>query len=141
MIGLASRDVRFYLGTMSEVVSVATNRVPDRVALSNDGVTFDPRNQGKLTYILSSMLLPALEKSFVKEADCLVAVTAADAALAVEAYRVDHDGRLPESLAELVPRYFEHVPLDPLTEKPLSLAPAAIGYDIVGSGPVFTVHR
>jgi hypothetical protein len=140
MSGLADRDVRFYLGAMGAAVSVATNSVPDRVALMSNAANFNPKTHGRL-YIMSSLLLPALDKAFVKESQCLVAIAAADAALAVEAYRAEHAGRLPDSLADLVPRYFEHVPLDPLTEKPFSLAPAAIGYAIIGNGPVFTVRR
>jgi hypothetical protein len=141
MSGLASRDVRFYLSTMSTVVSTSTNRVPNRIALSNNGTTFNPRNQGNVSYILSSMLLPALDKAFIKEADCLTAIAAADTALAVEAWRAANAGRIPDSLADLVPEFFPEAPVDPATEKPLSIVSAATGYAIHGSGPLFTVRR
>jgi hypothetical protein len=140
MAGLVDRDTRFYLQTMSRVIATSTNSVRERVALANDGKAFDPSAHGKL-YLFSSLLLPALEKAFVKEADCLTAIAAADAALAVEAWRAANAGRIPDSLADLVPEFFPEAPVDPATEKPLSIVPAATGYAIHGSGPLFTVRR
>ena len=140
MSGLADRDAIFYLATLNTVVKVATNRIPERVALANDATTFNPRSHGRF-YILSSMLLPALNKPLLKEADCLTAIAAADAALAVEAFRANNAGRIPNSLSELVPVYFSEVPIDPATEKPLTIVLAPVGYAIHGNGPLFTVRR
>ncbi len=140
MSGLADRDMAFYLRKMNTVVTVATNSIPKRVALANDPATFDPGSHKKF-YILSSMLLPALNKALLKEADCLTAIAAADAALALEAFRADNSGRIPSSLSELVPVYFREVPIDPATEKPLTIFPASTGYVIHGAGPLFTVRR
>ena len=48
----------------------------------------------------------------------------AAAALAVRWYAVEHDGRLPASLEELVPRYLPAVPLDPMAKgRPLGYSP------------------
>lgn len=140
MSGLADRDMAFYLRTMNTVVTVATNSIPERVALANDPTTFDPGSHGKL-YLLSSMLLPAMDKALLKEADCLTAIAAADSALAVEAFRADNSGRIPSSLSELVPVYLSEVPIDPATEKPLTIVLASAGYAIHGNGPLFTVRR
>ena len=140
MSGFADRDVKFYLGPMNAAVAAGTNSVRNRVAFATDGNTFPPRSQSQF-YIFSSMLLPALERAFVKEADCLTALAAADAALAVEAFRADNSGRLPGSLRELVPAYFAEIPIDPATERPLALVPGAVGYAIHANGPVFSVRR
>jgi hypothetical protein len=140
MTGLADRDAKFYLQTMNRIISTSTNSVRERVMLAKDGRTLNPRTHGKF-HLFSSMLLPTLEKALVKEADCLTAIAAADAALAVEAWRAANEGRIPDSLADLVPEFFPEAPVDPATEKPLSIAPAATGYAIHGSGPLFTVHR
>jgi hypothetical protein len=43
---------------------------------------------------------------------------AADAAIAIERYRLRHN-RLPAQLAELVPEFLPAVPLDPFDGKPL----------------------
>jgi len=140
MTGLVDRDAKFYLQTMNRVISTSTNSVPDRVALANNSNAFDPSAQGSL-YLFSSMLLPALEKAMLKETDCLTALAAADAALAVEAWRAVHEGRLPDSLADLVPEFFPEVPVDPATTKPLTIVPTATSYAIHGNGPLFTVRR
>jgi hypothetical protein len=140
MTGQADRDTVFYLQTMGRIINSSTNSVHERVALANDGKTFNPRAHGKL-YLFSSMLLPALEKALVKEVDCLTAIAAADTALAVEAWRAANAGRIPDSLADLVPEFFPEAPVDPATEKPLTIVPAATGYAIHGSGPLFTVRR
>jgi hypothetical protein len=139
MTGLADSDTRFYLNSLNAYVAAGTNSGPNRLALANDR-TLDPRAQGKFA-IFSNLLMPALGRAFDKEAQCLTAMAAAETALAVEAYRADHQGELPETLDELVPAYFETTPVDPATEKPLSLVPNAIGYAIHASGPVFTVRR
>lgn len=140
MAGLADRDVAFYLRTMNRVIGTSTNSVRERVALANDGKAFDPSAHGKL-YFFSSILLPPLERALVWEADCLTAIAAADAALAVEAWRAANEGRIPDSLADLVPEFLPELPVDPATEKPLSIVPTATGYAIHGSGPLFTVRR
>lgn len=140
MTGLADRDAKFYLQTMNRAISTSTNSVRERVTLVNDGKTFNTSAHGKL-YFFSSMLLPALDKAFIKDADCLTAIAAADAALAVETWRAANEGRIPDSLADLVPEFFPEAPVDPATEKPLSIVPAATGYAIHGSGPLFTVRR
>ena len=140
MSGLADRDMAFYLRTMNTVVTVATKSVRERVALTNDAAVFNPRSHGPL-YMFSSILLPALEEAFGKEADCLTAIAAADAALAVEAFRAVNSGKIPSSLSELVPAYFSEVPIDPATEKPLTIVLGPVGYAIHGNGPLFTVRR
>jgi hypothetical protein len=140
MTGQADRDTIFYLQTMGRIINTSTNSVHERVTLANDGKTFNPRNHGKF-HLFSSMLLPALEKALIKEADCLTAIAAADAALAVETWLAANAGRIPDSLADLVPEFFPEAPVDPATEKLLSIVPAATGYAIHGSGPLFTVRR
>lgn len=140
MTGLADRDAKFHLQTMNQIINTSTNSVRERVALASDGKTFNPGADGNL-YFFSSMLVPALKKALLKEADCLTAIAAADAALAVEAWRAGHEGRIPDSLTDLVPEFFPEAPVDPATEKPLSIVPTATGYAIHGSGPPFTVRR
>lgn len=41
--------------------------------------------------------------------------------LAVELWRLEHDGALPKALEQLVPEYLEQLPVDPASKKPLRL--------------------
>jgi hypothetical protein len=43
----------------------------------------------------------------------------ATAALAIEQYRLDHGGALPDTLEQLVPQYLTSVPTDPFDGAPL----------------------
>ena len=49
-------------------------------------------------------------------------------------YRVSHQGRAPQSLNELVPAYFDTVPIDPLTGQPFP-TPISMGGDGMNSKP------
>ena len=140
MSGLSDGNVKFFLRAMSAAVAISTNSVRQRLELANDGNTFAPNPPSRF-YRFAWALLPALEKTFIKEADCLTTIAAADAALAVEAFRANNSGRIPSSLSELVPVYLSDVPIDPATEKPLTVIPASTGYAIHGAGPLFTVRR
>ncbi len=62
------------------------------------------------------------------------ALGAARAAIAMERYRHDNDGRLALSLGDLVPRYIASVPVDPYTDAPLHYAKRPAGYAIYAVG-------
>src|SRR5206468_7643143 len=79
-------------------------------------------------YILSGLLLPALEKAVTRLAEDSARLRTARAALAVERYRVTHQNELPESLAALVPAYLKEVPVDPFDGKPIRYKRLAKGY-------------
>ena len=54
--------------------------------------------------------------------------------LALRCYQLEH-GRLPESLDELVPEYFDQVPLDPFSEEPFRYEPAGDAPRLYSVGP------
>jgi hypothetical protein len=62
---------------------------------------------------------------------------AADAALAVTQYRLQHDGKLPASIEELVPEFLEAVPAEPQSGQPFELIVTTDGYGIGRGTPVF----
>ena len=84
------------------------------------------------------------EKSLTVVARNLAARRLAAAAVAVRLYRVDHDGKLPPTLADLVPAYLPAVPADPMRPDggPIGYAPT---YAPPGGGPpsprVYSVGR
>jgi hypothetical protein len=53
------------------------------------------------------------------------AIRVAQTELAVEAWRLAHDGKLPESLDQLVGVYLKLRPVNPVTKKPFRLEPGA----------------
>ena len=56
-----------------------------------------------------------------------------EVAFALSAWRGDHDS-YPESLADLVPKYLEAVPLDLYTDRPLRYERMADGYCVYSVG-------
>jgi hypothetical protein len=70
-------------------------------------------------YRVCAMMLPTLNTALEKAADCVGQLRAAQAALAIERYRLGTGSALPDSLAQLVPKYLAAVPEDPYDGKPL----------------------
>ena len=68
--------------------------------------------------IMSALLLPSLGNAMRKAAISQAAITLATTACALERYRLVHNSH-PTQLAELVPQYLKHVPIDPVNGKPL----------------------
>jgi hypothetical protein len=70
-------------------------------------------------HMIAKVLLPSLERAAERDyhtrADCRLAAVA----LAARLYEIDHDGRMPAALTDLVPTYLPAVPTDPLSGKPL----------------------
>jgi type II secretory pathway pseudopilin PulG len=84
-------------------------------------------------HILSRMLLPALDKVVIKAGRCDAKIRAAQAALAVERYRLAND-KLPTQLSDLVPGFLPAVPSDPFDGKPLRYKTLAKGYVVYSVG-------
>jgi hypothetical protein len=62
----------------------------------------------------------------------------AQAAVAIERWRLEHPGRLPDTLAELVPAYLNAVPLDPFDGQPVRYKKLPVGYVVYCLGLDFT---
>lgn len=69
-------------------------------------------------FLLSGMLLPALNMIHVKQAEIEDAKLLADTAFQVERYRRKY-GKLPETLEALVPEFLPAVPLDRMNRLPI----------------------
>jgi len=94
-------------------------------------------------YVLSSITLPSLEYTMLQDYRALADRHLSVAALAVRLYAIDHDGRLPAKLDDLVPAYLPAVPVDPFSGRPIlyksdSVRPRiySIGEDGVDDGGV-----
>ena len=76
--------------------------------------------------ILAKMLLPALENAVRKSGRMQTYVDSARVACALDRYRLAN-GRLPDTLEALAPRFIAAVPNDVIDGKPLRYRPAASG--------------
>jgi hypothetical protein len=130
--GFLERDLSFYLRTMETYISFASLSPPDSFGITNSEAKTYREIKHKY-YILSAMLLPALSKALIHEAEAFACVREANIALAIERFRLAH-GRLPENLNELIPQFLPTVPSDPFNGAPLRYHRLAKGYVIYSIG-------
>lgn len=72
----------------------------------------------RITHVLSSMLIPTLDRLFALRFRSVATWRMTAIALAVRLYQLDHAGRRPKELAELVPEYLPTMPTDPFATEP-----------------------
>lgn len=91
-----------------------------QVQSSRDWPTFDqaiaakPDQSKRSTFRVASLLLPGLKRATETHFRVLATRRLAATALAIRLYAVEHEGRLPGKLEELVPKYLPAVPVDPM---------------------------
>lgn len=110
---------------------------PDRVdygALADRFAGVEQEMEAFPPKLLSSMLLPAWEKTALKFGDLEARRRAVLTALAIERYRLQHDGRLPAALDELTNGDAESFAIDPYTGEPLKYVPSESGYLLYSLG-------
>jgi hypothetical protein len=128
LVGFYDRDKRFYLKAMETNIALTT-MFPKNAAVITNIQEQIFKECARHHYILSSLLLPALGASVIKEAKGLAQIYTAQTALAVERFRLAH-GKLPEKLDELVPQFLPAVPQDPFDGQPLRYRRLEKGYVI-----------
>jgi hypothetical protein len=84
--------------------------------------------------ILSRMLLPALQKGTDKAAEAEGRLRCAEGALALERYRLQNNGAVPDELTRLIPAIVPSVPADPIDGAPLRFRKLDAGYVIYSIG-------
>lgn len=121
------RSLEFYdrLGAVSKIEP--ERRIQEYQRISNDV------DQLSVLYFMTKLLMPALDKIGLIELRVMAELDCARTGLAVERFRLA-EGRLPESLEELVPKYIEAVPIDPFDGKPLRYKRLEKGYTIYSIG-------
>ena len=131
--GLLQKDRSFYLTAMETNVTISEMDFPARFNASQQipaSVTL-PSNRLR---IISSMILPALQKTHVRDAEHIAHVRVAQTALAVERFRRAHNGSLPKDLAELAPALLPSVPTDPIDGKHLRFKSRDEGFVVYSIG-------
>ncbi|MEM8834482.1 MAG: hypothetical protein AAGD00_01555 [Planctomycetota bacterium] len=86
---------------------------------------------------LVSILTPAVGNVIRRSNEQAIQIDATRLVLAIERFRLEHDGRLPTSLEELVPDYLSRLPQDPMCPDGRAYGFRAIdpGEDAVWSAP------
>jgi len=129
--GVFERDLNFYLRCMETNISLASLPPPRSLALTNVvGQSLEARRK---YYIMSGMFLSALDRLTMREADGLARLRVAQAALAVERFRLAN-GRLPKELNELIPSFLPVVPTDPFDGARLRYKLRPKGYVVYSVG-------
>jgi hypothetical protein len=136
LLGLDAVDELVYLQYMARMVEAAGKPLPDR-ARELERVESDALASFKgLRSIYTrgtQAWMPSLSRAAVLDIQHFADMDNMRAALAVERYRLVQ-GRLPDSLADLVPQFLEAVPEDPFTGGPLIYRKLEDGYIVYSLG-------
>ena len=129
--GLKTEDHLMYLRLMAELVRAAGGSAKDMRDLTMREEEFRRMPD---YYLLTRLLVPALSRAHEEQLKMLARLRAACAAIAVERFRMAN-GRLPDSLDELTPKWLDAVPADPFDDKPIRYRKLAKGYVTYSVGP------
>lgn len=111
-----------YLNLMTEAAEASRVDYPDRLRRLN---AIREKAEKLPFYLIGSRIsVPSVLSATTRDARSIALGRIVLAALAVERFRND-TRRLPESLAELMPRYLNAVPIDPFDGKPVRYKPFA----------------
>lgn len=96
---------------------------------------FSPRQMvsEKVSIVVAAIWLPALTAVIQSEDRGATNLTLVELAIALERYRAD-DGRYPQNLADLAPKYVTKIPNDAFADRPLVYRTTEKGYLLYGLG-------
>jgi hypothetical protein len=127
-------DRQFFAATWDQVFAARKEPFPAR--LEADNIFGQRASEAKRhQYILTMLLLPALGKTTMLEAQDLAKLRLAQTAVALEQFRAASGNRYPDALAELSPKFLEAVPADPFDGQPLRYTKSGNGYTLQSIGP------
>jgi hypothetical protein len=132
--GFTPRDFNFFLGAMSERLAAAKIPFPEGLQVDEELDRRVTRESQKYVYFYSSLMLPALGKAYLREAEDLAHSDIIQTVLAVERFRLAHKNQLPDPLGELTPVLLPSVPIDPFTGRKLNYKKLPSGYVVYSVG-------
>ena len=94
--------------------------------------------QANKGYLVSDNFIPTFKRTYIGEMKTVGLQRSALTALALERFRLDSGGSVPDSLDALVPKYFPAVPLEPFDGKPLRYIRHGKGYVVYSVGENLT---
>jgi hypothetical protein len=138
ILGLHDRDTMEYINIMQDYID--TLELPHYKRLAAFDSINNVVDSGERGGMLTRILMPAFGGLIQNETRHLAHLRATQTALAVQRYRLT-EGRLPQSLDNLVPAYMEVVPTDPFDGQSLKYRTLetgfvvySIGYDLTDDG-------
>jgi hypothetical protein len=129
--GFFERDLNFYLRCMETNIALAS--LPPPRSLDTTNAVAQVLEAKRRYYILSGLSLSALSRLPAREAEGLARLRVAQAALAIERFRLAN-GRLPKELNELIPSFLPVVPTDPFDGARLRYKLRPKGYVVYSVG-------
>jgi hypothetical protein len=136
MAGFGDRDLLHILKCVSEL-EAASGSLEEVAAFLSSGK--QRASSGLVPHYWVELVLEPRMSQLQKLVEAHARLRGAAAALAVAQYRLQHDGKLPASLDELVPEFLEAVPAEPQSGQPFELLVTADGYGIGRGTAVFNV--
>lgn len=134
-IGLAVVDRQLMLEAMSSAIAVADrDNADDRKQceqILRDAGASAARIPKK---VLTAVTLPIMAKAVVRFTSHEARRRLATIAVALERFRLAHDGLLPDGLDELVPKFLPQLPKDPFNDEPIQYKRLAVGYELYSVG-------
>lgn len=130
VLNIRRRDQRLFLEMMDGLSRAATNSYPDALRIGGEVDREIDRRlaSGFGRFVMVTPMTHSMQKVMEKEAAILTRLRCARTAIAVERYRRDHEGSLPESLDELVPTYLSEIPRDPAVGESLQMEHTKTAY-------------
>ncbi len=121
--------------SFSEVFALPEN---ERPAAFEKKTSESYKAQANRGYLVSDVFIPTYRRTYISEMRTICMHRAASVALALERFRLDSGGSVPDSLDELVPKHLATVPADPFTGKPLRYLRHGRGYVVYSVGENLT---
>jgi hypothetical protein len=134
--GKRSRELLFYFGVIDLYLPIADQPMREQIVESRRvgrSVEEELYAHG-YKHFLAVNLLPPIDRAILEVVKTRVRLRVADAAMAVEQWRMAH-GHWPEGLDDLVPERLQAVPEDPFGEGPLRYLRTEGGVTVYSVGP------
>jgi hypothetical protein len=130
----AKADRQFFAATWDQEFAARKEPFPSRLKA---GDFFAQRVSEAKTkqFLITTMFLPALGKTTLREGEALAQLRLAQTAAALERFRAAGGDHYPNDLAELSPKFLASVPEDPFNGQPLRYTKSGNGYALRSIGP------
>ena len=129
--GLADTDAAIYLDLMNDYLKAIQLPLPQRQEAADAvDARFDKTSR---IHVLLHVMMPALSRVTTIDVRAAAQLRTAQAGLAIERYRLAA-GKLPDTLAELIPAYLDAVTKDPFDGKELRYKQLDTGFVVYSIG-------
>jgi len=131
VLGLCYRDALAFIDLMQK--SIDALELPEPEHLKAFDAVQESVGSGRQKGIITNLIWPIFARMFNIDVRCQAHCRVTQAGIAIERYRLAQ-GRLPQSLEELIPGYMEAVPADPFDGRPLKYRALETGFVVYSIG-------